>query len=60
MFTAADIQLAVFEEVLEAIARFAGYPNLEAHVERMWQREDHKIAEGIGVPAGLKSLVPSR
>lgn len=55
-FTAADIQLTFFEELMEASGRIEPYPNLCRHLERMRQREAYRRAEAKGGPVGLKTL----
>lgn len=56
MFTAADIQLTFFEEIVEAVLGTAAYPSLAAHLGRMRQRDAYKRAEAKGGPVGLASL----
>jgi glutathione S-transferase len=55
-FTAADIQLTFFEELMEAWGRIGPYPNLRRHMETMREREAYKRAEAKGGPVGQKEL----
>lgn len=55
-FTAADIQLGFLEELLEGLGQIAHWPNMEAHLGRMRQRDAYKRAEEKGGTVGLKQL----
>jgi glutathione S-transferase len=55
-FTAADIQLTFFEELMEAWGRIAAYPNMQRHLAAMRQRAAYKRAEAKGGPVGQKEL----
>ena len=56
MFTAADIQLTFFEELVEGVGQIDSRPNMKAHLERMRARDAYKRAEAKGGPVGLKQL----
>ncbi len=56
-FTAADIQLGFFENVLEGLGRISAWPNMMAHLERMRGREAYQRAEARGGPVSLKALL---
>ncbi len=56
-FTAADIQLTFFEELLEGSGRIEAFPNLQRHLAAMRQREAYQRAEAKGGPVGLKQLM---
>jgi glutathione S-transferase len=60
MFTAADIQLAFFEELMEGLLPMAYWPNMQAHLARMRQRDAYKRAEQKGGPVGIKQLFAER
>ncbi len=55
-FTAADIQLTFFEELLEGVGRIDAYPNMQRHLTTMRRRATYKRAEQKGGPVGLKQL----
>ncbi|RZK00336.1 MAG: glutathione S-transferase [Novosphingobium sp.] len=55
-FTAADIQLTFFEELLEGFGQIDNWPNMKAHLARMREREAYKRAEAKGGPVDLKGL----
>lgn len=55
-FTAADIQLAFLEELLEGLGQLGNWPNMEAHLGRMRQRDAYKRAEEKGGAVGLKEM----
>jgi glutathione S-transferase len=55
-FTAADIQLAFLEELLEGLGQIGMWPNMQAHLGRMRQRDAYKRAEAKGGVVGLKEL----
>ena len=55
-FTAADIQLAFLEELLEGFGQIAMWPNMQAHLARMRAREAYKRAEAKGGAVDLKGL----
>jgi len=56
LFTAADIQLAFFEELLEGFGQIDNWPNMKAHLARMRAREAYKRAEAKGGAVDLKGL----
>jgi glutathione S-transferase len=56
LFTAADIQLAFLEELLEGFGQIGSYPNMEAHLARMRARDAYKRAEAKGGAVDLKGL----
>ena len=56
MFTAADMQLTFFEELMEAMLPMENWPNMHAHLLRMRQRDSYLRAEQKGGPVGLKQL----
>jgi glutathione S-transferase len=56
LFTAADIQLTFFEELMEATGAITHYDNLRLHMSRMRQRDAYKRAEEKGGPVGLRQL----
>lgn len=55
-FTAADIQLTFFEELMEGLLPMDRWPNMEAHLQRMREREAYRRAEAKGGPVGIKEL----
>lgn len=59
MFTAADMQLAFFEELMEAALRMEDWPNMRAHLQRMRQRDAYRRAQQKGGPVGIKQLFDS-
>ena len=56
MFTAADIQLGFFEELLEGFGQIDAWPNMQAHLERMRARDGYQRAEAKGGAVDLKGL----
>lgn len=60
MFTAADIQLTFFEELMEGLLPMANWPNIQGHLARMRQRGAYKRAEQKGGPVGIKQLFAER
>jgi glutathione S-transferase len=56
LFTAADIQLAFFESILEALGKIDARPNMRSHLSRMRGREAYQRAEAKGGPVGLQGL----
>lgn len=56
LFTAADIQLAFLEELLEGLGQIGNWPNLQAHLARMRARDGYKRAEAKGGKVGLTEL----
>jgi glutathione S-transferase len=56
MFTAADIQLAFFEELMEGFGQIEAWPNMTAHLERMRARDAYRRAEAKGGAVDLKGL----
>ena len=59
MFTAADIQLTFFEELVEGIGHIDKFPNMKAHLARMRTRDAYRRAEAKGGPVGLKEMFAS-
>ena len=59
MFTAADMQLAFFEEIMEALLPMEEWPNMNAHLLRVRQRDGYHRAEQRGGPVGIKQLFAS-
>jgi glutathione S-transferase len=59
MFTAADMQLTFFEELMEALLPMERWPNMNAHLQRMRQRDAYRRAEEKGGPVGIKQLFNS-
>lgn len=55
-FTAADLQLAFYEEVLDARGEIARWPNMRAHLERMRARPAYQRALAKGGPVVTKQL----
>lgn len=55
-FTAADIQLGFLEELLEGLGQIGNWPNMQAHLGRMRERDAYKRAEEKGGAVGLKQL----
>ncbi len=55
-FTAADIQLTFFEELLEGFGQIGNWPNMQAHLARMRTREAYKRAEAKGGAVDLQGL----
>jgi glutathione S-transferase len=55
-FTAADIQLAFLEELLEGLGQIESRPNMQAHLARMRQRDAYQRAEAKGGAVGLKEM----
>ncbi len=60
MFTAADIQLGFFEEIMDGVGQIEAWPNMHAHLQRMRLREGYRRAEAKGGPVALRSLFGSR
>jgi glutathione S-transferase len=56
IFTAADVQLGFFEELLEGMGQIDAWPNMAAHLERMRARDGYQRAEAKGGKVGLKEL----
>ena len=56
LFTAADIQLGFFEELLEGFGQIDAWPNMRAHLERMRARDAYRRAEAKGGAVDLKGL----
>jgi glutathione S-transferase len=56
LFTAADIQLAFLEELLEGFGQIGNWPNMQAHLARMRSRDAYKRAEEKGGAVDLKGL----
>ncbi|WP_340314804.1 glutathione S-transferase family protein [Rhizorhabdus argentea] len=56
LFTAADIQLTFFEELLEGLGVIGNWPNMHAHLLRMRRRDAYRRAEAKGGPVGLKQM----
>lgn len=56
LFTAADIQLTFFEELLEGFGQIDNWPNMKAHLARMRERDAYKRAEAKGGAVDLKGL----
>jgi glutathione S-transferase len=59
LFTAADMQLAFFEELVEASLRMEDWPNMHGHLQRMRQRDAYRRAEHKGGPVGMQQLFDS-
>jgi glutathione S-transferase len=59
MFTAADLQLAFFEELMEASLGMEDWPNMHAHLQRLRQRDAYRRAEHKGGAVGMKQLLDS-
>ncbi|TZG25723.1 glutathione S-transferase family protein [Sphingomonas montanisoli] len=55
-FSAADIQLTFYEELVEGFGQIEPYPNMQAHLARMRQRDAYIRAEEKGGPVGLMSM----
>jgi glutathione S-transferase len=53
-FTAADIQLAFYEEIVGSRGQLAAWPNMTAHLERMRSREAYQRALAKGGPVIMK------
>lgn len=61
MFTAADIQLTFYEELVEGLlGGLDPYANLKAHVARMRARTGYKRAEEKGGPVGFLKMSRAR
>lgn len=56
LFTAADIQLTFFEELLEGFGQIDNWPNMKAHLARMRERDAYQRAEAKGGAVDLKGL----
>jgi glutathione S-transferase len=59
MFTAADIQLTFFEELMEGLLPMEQWPNMQGHLQRMRTREGYRRAEAKGGKVGIKELFQS-
>jgi glutathione S-transferase len=55
-FTAADIQLAFYEEILDSRGQIDAWPNMRAHLERMRARTGYQRALAKGGPVIMKLL----
>jgi glutathione S-transferase len=55
-FTAADIQLCFYEELVEAFGLIGPYPNMHAHLKRMREREGYQRAVKKGGPVGFMEM----
>ena len=55
-FTAADIQLCFYEEILDNRGQLADWPNMAAHVARMRTRDAYRRALAKGGPVGLRQM----
>ena len=55
-FTAADLQLAFYEEILDSRGQIDRWPNMRAHMERMRSRPAYQRALEKGGPVMLKQL----
>jgi glutathione S-transferase len=55
-FTAADIQLAFFEELIEGLGRLSDWPHMQAHRARMRARDAYRRAEARGGPLDMRTL----
>jgi glutathione S-transferase len=55
-FTAADIQLCFLEELVEGLGQIGNWPNMQAHLARMRERDAYKRAEARGGAVGLKEM----
>lgn len=55
-FTAADIQLAFYEEILDSRGQIAAYPNMHAHLEAMRRRDAYQRALAKGGPVIMPAL----
>jgi glutathione S-transferase len=58
-FTAADIQLAFYEEILESRGQIASCPNLAAHLGRMRARPAYQRALAKGGPVIMSAIPPA-
>lgn len=56
LFTAADIQLGFFEELMDGFGILEAWPNMHAHLQRMRARPAYQRAEAKGAPVDLKGL----
>ena len=59
MFTAADIQLAFYAGLVDAIKELDPYPNIRNHLTRMRQRDAYQRADRKGGPAAADELLGS-
>lgn len=59
IFTAADIQLAFYAGLVEALKEIDNYPNIRHHMERMRTRDAYKRADEKGGPTGVTELLNS-
>lgn len=55
-FTAADLQLAFYEEIIDSRGRLAEFPNMRAHLERMRARPAYQRAVAKGGPVMMPAL----
>ncbi|CAN7569233.1 glutathione S-transferase [Phenylobacterium sp. LjRoot219] len=55
-FTAADLQLAFYEEIIDARGMIAEFPNMRAHLERMRARPAYQRALAKGGPVIMGTL----
>lgn len=56
MFTAADMQLTFFEELMEALLPMDRWPHLQAHLARSREMDGYKRAEAKGGPVAIRML----
>jgi glutathione S-transferase len=55
-FTAADIQLGFFEELMDGLGQIEAWPNMQRHLQRMRARDAYRRAEAKGGPVGFRQL----
>jgi glutathione S-transferase len=55
-FTAADIQLAFLEELIEGLGQLSAWPNMQAHRTRMRRRDAYRRAEAKGGKLDMRAL----
>jgi glutathione S-transferase len=55
-FTAADLQLAFYEEIIDSRGRLAEFPNMQAHLARMRARPAYQRAVAKGGPVMMAAL----
>lgn len=55
-FTAADIQLCFYEEILDNRGQLEAWPNMKRHLDRMRGRDAYRRAEAKGGPVGLRQM----
>ena len=58
-FTAADIQLGFFEELMDGLGQLEAWPNMKRHLDRMRGRDAYRRAEAKGGPVGLRQMFTS-